>query len=330
MAHSAPTIDWKVRMATLITGGAGFIGSRLAARLLDLGDAVVIIDNFNDYYDPAIKRANVAALGSRVELIEGDVRDEACIAGLFKRYPIRRVAHMAAMAGVRYSTTQGRLYADVNTSGTVSLLDAARQHGVEIFVLGSTSSVYGHTTRVPFVEDDAADHPLAPYPASKRAAELFAYSYHQLFGLNVTALRFFNVYGPHGRPDMMPLKAIEAILNGTPIRTFAGGSLQRDWTYIDDIVDGVVAALERPLGYQLINLGFGAPITLNAFIEIYERLIGRPAIRIDTPAPSTEPLITYCDNSRARALLGFAPRVNIEEGLARTWAWYQERAAGRG
>src|SRR5688572_17698219 len=318
-------------MATLVTGGAGFIGSRLAARLLHLGEHVVIIDNFNDYYDPALKRANIRSLydlsgvssGQGLEVIQGDIRDEALIESLFADYPIDRVAHLAAMAGVRSSAEQGRLYADVNTGGTVTLLDAARKHEIAVFVLGSTSSVYGNTARIPFQEDDTADRPLAPYPASKRAAELFAYSYHQLFGLNVTAVRFFNVYGPHGRPDMMPLKTIEAILKGETIKLFDGGKLQRDWTYVDDIIDGVVAALERPLQYQILNLGFGAPIPLIDFIHIYEELIGRPAITEVVPSPLTEPRITYCDNSKALELLDFQPQVPIVEGLARTWSWYR-------
>lgn len=312
-------------MTTLITGGAGFIGSRLALRLLADGEPVVIIDNFNDYYDPAIKRSNIDALNGQAVVVEADIRDEAALEAIFAQHPIDRVAHLAAMANVRYSAERGRLYADVNTSASVSLLDMARKHNVSVFVLGSTSSVYGNTTQIPFVENDAANMPLAPYPASKRAAEIFAYSYHQLFDLNVNTVRFFNVYGPHGRPDMMPLRVIEAILQDKPITLFAEGNLRRDWTYIDDIVDGVVAALYRPMGYQIMNLGFGAPITLNQFIHIYEELIGKQAITVNVEAPPTEPLITYCDNSRAVELLGFTPQVSVREGLARTWAWYCER-----
>jgi UDP-glucuronate 4-epimerase len=312
-------------MATLVTGGAGFIGSQLAARLAQSDDQVVILDNLDSYYDPAIKRANLAPLLNKVVFIEGDIRDRKLVETIFAEHAITRVAHLAAMANVRYSAERGPLFADVNTNGSVLLMDVARKHNVSVFVLGSTSSVYGHTARVPFVEDDAADHPLAPYPASKRAAELFGYSYYQLFGLNVTAVRFFNVYGPHGRPDMMPLRVIDAILNEKPIERFDGGSLQRDWTYVDDIVDGVIAALERPLGYQIINLGCGAPITLNDFISVYEELIGKQAIMQDVPVPLTEPLITYCDNSRARQLLDFSPKVQIQDGLANTWAWYRER-----
>ena len=312
-------------MAVLITGGAGFIGSRLAAYLMSQGEQVIVFDNFNAYYDPGIKRQNVAALGDQVVIVEGDVRDRAAVDALFKTYPIRRVAHLAGMSNVRYSMDQGTLYSDVNTTGSVNMMDAARLNHVEGFVLASTSSVYGSTTRIPFVEDDAAATPLAPYPASKRAAEIFAHTYHHMYGLNVNVLRFFNVYGPNGRPDMMPIKVLKAIYYGTPIQVFSGGELKRDWTYIDDVVQGVTSALQRPMGYQIINMGFGAPITLNAFIHIYEQLIGKQAIIEDAPTPPSEPLITYCDNNRARALLGFAPSTPIEQGLANTWAWYQRQ-----
>jgi len=252
--------------------------------------------------------------------------DESLVQRLFQEHSIRRVVHLAAMAGVRYSATQGRLYADINTSASVSLMDAARQHDVEVFIQASTSSVYGNTQHIPFKEDDAPDFPLAPYPASKRAAELFAHSYNHLYGLNVTVLRFFNVYGPHGRPDMMPMKVINAILDGEVIKLYDAGRLERDWTYIDDTVAGVLAAVQRPLGYQIINLGYGAPIPLTKFIEIYEALIGQAARTENVPAPLTEPRITYCDNSRARELLDFDPQTSIADGLAQTWQWYKSRA----
>jgi UDP-glucuronate 4-epimerase len=318
-------------MAILITGGAGFIGSRLACRMVQEGQPVIVLDNFNDYYDPAIKRANIAsvqALGGQCIVLEGDIRDEAFVENLFRTNKIERVAHLAAMTNVRFSIEQGRQYSDVNVSGTIGLLDIARRYGVETFILGSTSSVYGNTSQIPFREDDAAIAPLAPYPASKRAAELFASTYHHLFGLNVTALRFFNVYGPHGRPDMMPMRVIDAILNEKPVQLFGGGVLKRDWTYIDDIVDGIVIASARPLGFKIINLGYGSPITLLEFIEIYEDLIGKKAIRVDVAAPTSEPFITYCDNTRARELLGFNPKTSIGEGLQHTWSWYRQRNLG--
>lgn len=311
-------------MTTLITGGAGFVGSRLAARLVSAGEQIVILDNFNDFYDLAIKRANVAALGKDVPVIEGDIRDTELVTKVFKEHNITRVAHLAGLANVRKSIEFGEQYADVNTTGAVNLMNIARKFPVSIFVQISTSSVYGQTTRIPFLEVDTPDKPLSPYPASKRAAELFAYTYYELHKLNVTVLRLFNVYGPNGRPDMMPLRTIEAILQDKTITVYDEGKLERDWTYVDDTVAGIATALERPLGYSIINLGYGSPISLNEFIRIYEELIGKKAIIEYAPAPASEPRITYCNNARARELLDFNPQVKINEGLARTWAWYQE------
>ncbi len=310
-------------MTTLITGGAGFIGSRLATQLLKDGQPIVILDNFNDFYDPAIKRANIAALGKDVCVVEGDIRDTALVTRLFDEHGITRIAHLAGLANVRKSIEFGDLYSDVNTTGTVNLMNIARKYDVSVFVQISTSSVYGQAKRIPFSEDDTPDKPLSPYPASKRAAELFAYTYYELHKLNVTVLRLFNVYGPNGRPDMMPLKTIDSILNDKVITVYDEGKLERDWTYVDDTVAGISAALERPLGYAIINLGYGSPISLNEFIHIYEDLIGKKALVEYAPAPASEPRITYCDNTRARELLGFNPQVKINEGLARTWAWYQ-------
>lgn len=313
-------------MATLITGGAGFIGSRLAAalRARNGSEPLILLDNFNDYYNPALKRANVAQFKDdpRVTVIEGDVRNAALVDQIVAQHQVRRIAHLAAMAGVRNSIEEAALYLEVNLMGSLHLMEAARKHGVEQFVQASTSSVYGTTQRIPFVEEDAADRPLAPYPASKRSAEVLGHSYHHLFGLNVTCLRFFNVYGPHGRPDMMPMKVIKALLADQPITLFEGGTLRRDWTYIDDIIAGVVAALERPLGYEVINLGCGAPLSMTDFVDIFEGLSGKRALRVDVPAPLSDPPITYCDNSRARRLLDFAPTVLVQDGLARTWNWY--------
>lgn len=318
-------------MTTLITGSSGFIGSRLAIRLLRQGHAVVGLDNLDPYYDLAVKQANTDAVaaasadsGTSFRFIQGDIRSEDDLARAFSAGDITRVVHLAAMSGVRYSAERAALYAEVNVIGGIRVLDAARRAGVSVVVQASTSNVYGETARLPFHEDDPAVTPLAPYPASKRAAELFAHSYHHLHGLNVNVLRFFNVYGPNGRPDMMPLRVIDAIVRDQPIPVFGDGGMLRDWTYIDDVLDGICAALERPLGFQIMNLGYGHPVALSEFIRIYERLIGRTARLQHVPTPATEPPVTFCDNSRARELLGFAPKVDIEEGLARTWAWYRD------
>jgi UDP-glucuronate 4-epimerase len=312
-------------MTVLITGGAGFIGSRLALALRKRGDELVVLDNFNDFYDPALKRANVAQFADdpNVTVIEGDIRDSALVERLVVDHGIERIAHLAALANVRKSIDQAALYYDVNVLGSLHLMEAARKHGIKVFIQASTSSVYGQTKRLPFVEDDTADRPLAPYPASKRAAEIMGHSYHHLWGLNVTCLRFFNVYGPQGRPDMMPFKVIKAVCEDQPITLFEGGKLKRDWTYIDDIVNGVIAALDRPLGYEVINLGCGQPISMVEFVDVIEELSGKTAIRVDVPTPPSDPPITFCDNTRARRLLDFAPAVPVLEGLTRTWEWYR-------
>ena len=313
-------------MTTLITGGAGFIGSHVAAALLKRGERVVVIDNFNDYYDPAIKRENARRLSedANFNLIEGDIRDASLVERIFADEGITRVAHLAAMAGVRASVRQAKLYMDVNLGGTLNLLEASKAAGVEQFVLASTSSVYGKTETLPFVETDLADRPLAAYPASKRSAEMLAHTYHNLVDMPVTALRFFNVYGPAGRPDMMPWKLMAATQTGEEMRLFNGGEIHRDWTYIADTVDGVLAALDTPLGYEVINLGCGAPISLNEFVAIIEEFAGRTINTVAVPTPLSDPPITFCDNSKARSLLGFAPKVDIREGLWRSWEWFRE------
>lgn len=312
-------------MSYLVTGGAGFIGSHVARKLAEQNQPVVVLDNFNDYYNPAIKRENARRLAELrgVTIVEGDVRDSALIDELFSRHAVRRVAHLAAMAGVRNSVDQVGLYMQVNTIGSMNLLEAARRYQVEQFVLASTSSVYGKTEILPFIETDTADRPLASYPASKRAAEILAHTYAHLHGLNVTALRFFNVYGPAGRPDMMPMKLMNAAVDGTAVKIFNHGDIYRDWTYIDDTVDGVLTALERPLGYEVINLGFGNPISLRDFIDIIEEYSGRHINTVDAPTPLTEPPITYCNNEKARSLLGFAPAVHVRDGLYHTWNWFK-------
>jgi UDP-glucuronate 4-epimerase len=309
----------------LVTGGAGFIGSHLVDALLARGERVVCLDNFNDYYSPAIKRDNVAAHLSNdgYVLVEGDVRDAELVAQVFEEHAIERVAHLAAMAGVRYSVERAPLYVEVNVQGTVNLLEAARKRGVANFVFASTSSIYGKTDEVPFREEQVADRPLAPYPASKKACEVMGYAYHNLFDLNFTALRFFTAYGPRVRPDMLCFMVMDRIVRGEEITLFNAGELHRDWTYIEDIVAGVVAALDRPLGYEVINLGRGEPVRVGDFVQIGEELVGKPA-RLSTPdAPPTEPPITYADVSKARRLLDYAPGTSIRDGLARTWAWYQ-------
>jgi len=237
------------------------------------------------------------------------------------------VIHLAAMAGVRYSIERAPLYVAVNVQGTVNLLEAARHHRVRNFVFASTSSVYGRSARVPFREDDPTDHPLAPYPATKKACEVMGHAYHNMFGLNFTAVRFFSVYGPRGRPDMMPYMVTERIFRDEEIVLFDGGQMHRDWTYIADIVSGVVAALDAALPYEIINLGRGEPVLMADFVRLVEEIVGRRARLVTPPAPPSEPPITYADVSRACRLLDYDPQTSVAEGMRRFVDWYRREVA---
>lgn len=323
-------------MATaLVTGAAGFIGSHTSAALLDRYDRVVGLDNLNDYYDPSRKLANVEAINQgrdsegRFIFVTGDIRDVDTVTSLFADHDFSVVVHLAAMAGVRVSIERPRLYYDVNVMGTLNLLNAARDHRVGNFVLASTSSVYGRTERSPFVESDCCDRPLSPYAASKRAAELQCFTYHHLFGLNVTALRFFTVYGPRGRPDMMAYKVLANIFDGADVPIYNNGEMYRDWTYIDDIVSGVVAAAERPVGYEIINLGRGEPVRLGDFVGIIEELAGRKANLTPAPMLDADVPYTFADTSKCRRLLDYEPKTSVKEGVTRLWTWYQDEVLSR-
>lgn len=312
----------------LVTGAAGFIGSHTAQGLLERGDRVVGLDNLNDYYDPARKRANLAELAAvpgaseRFTFVQGDIRDRKLLDELFAKHQFTAVAHLAAMAGVRVSVDDPWLYCDVNLTGTLNLLDASSRHGKPNFVLASTSSAYGNTQKMPFVETDAADRPLAPYPASKRAAELLGHSYHHIQGLDFTALRFFTVYGPRGRPDMLAYKLLEAMRTGQPMPLYNGGQMHRDWTFVSDIVQGVVAATDRRLGYEVINIGRGEPVLLADFVRSLEQLAGRQAPVTTEPMMKADVSYTYADIGKARRLLGYEPRVSVTEGVQRFFDWY--------
>ena len=313
-------------MKVLVTGAAGFIGSHIAERLLARGDQVVGLDNFAPNYSRARKAANLAGCGDhpKFEFLEADIRDADRMRTLFGHHQFDRVVHLAAMGNVRYSIEHAQEYAAVNIAGTVNLLEAARLTGTRDFIYASTSSVYGNAEVIPFVETTPAVRPLAPYPATKIACELMAHTYHVAFGMKCTGLRFFNVYGPRGRPDMMPFVFTERIAAGQPIRVFAGGRPQRDWTYIDDIAGGVLAAIDASFDYEIINLGRGQPIGLTRFIEIIEQLVGRKAIIEHAPLPPTEPMITYANVDKAARLLNYHPQISIEEGLARFHAWHTQ------
>ena len=312
-------------MNILITGAAGFIGSHVVEALLSRGETVAGLDNFNDYYSPARKRANIASSVSnpRFTLHEADVRNtegmkRICIEGKFDV-----VIHLAAMAGVRYSIERGPLYADVNVHGTVNMLEAARKAGVPHFVFASTSSVYGRTGKLPFREDDPLGHPLAPYPATKIAGEVMGHAYYNMFNLSFIALRFFSVYGPRGRPDMMPYHITDCVVHEQMLTLYEAGNMYRDWTYVDDIVSGILAAADRPAGYQVMNLGRGEPVRMAEFVQLVEKLVGKRAWMSTPPAPASEPPITYADLGKARDHLGYSPTVSVDEGMRRFWDWYQ-------
>lgn len=318
-------------MRYLVTGGAGFIGSHLADTLLARGDQVICVDNFNDYYSPERKRRNVAAALAQpgYTLVEGDFREPAAMEQLFATYRPERVAHLGAMAGPRPSVERPLLYEEVNVRGTVNLLDLARRYDVQGFVLASTSSVYG-AAPTPWSEDLATDRPLSPYAATKKAAEVLAYTFHYLYQMPTRVVRFFTVYGPRGRPDMTPYVFVDAMVKHKPITLFNGGvGVHRDWTYVDDIVAGVIAALDSDIPFDIFNLGNSSPVQLRDFITLLEQVTDLEAIVESKPLPAADPPITYANVEKARQKLGFAPQTSMQHGLEQFWAWYQAEVIGR-
>ncbi len=314
-------------MPVLVTGGAGFIGSHTVATLLARGDSVVALDNFNNYYSPERKRRNVAPFlgNSNFKLIVGDIRDQALVEQLFATEDIRRVVHLAAMAGPRPSVQNPQLYEEVNVKGTLNLLEASVRRDVEHFVYASSSSVYGGDAPVPYREDARTDHPLSPYAATKKMSEVLLYTYHYLYKLPVTALRFFTVYGPRGRPDMAVYLFTDWIARGAPVRLFGDGSQGRDYTYVTDTVSGIVAALDRPSTYRIYNLGNSNPQSNAHLIELIENELGKKAVIERLEYPSSDPPLTCADISRARAELGYNPQTPLQEGVRRFIAWYRQQ-----
>ena len=330
----------------LVTGAAGFIGSHTVQALVARGDRVVGVDNLNDYYDPARKRANLdevrqalsqSGSGGAFTFIHGDIRNRQTVEELFSSREFDGIVHLAAMAGVRVSIENPHLYCDVNINGTLNLLDAAvgrigrrgRRDTLPTFVFASTSSVYGNTEAIPFRESDPCDRPLAPYAASKKAGELLGYSYHHVYGLPFTALRFFTVYGPRGRPDMMAYKVLDNIFFGQAVPLYNSGNMHRDWTFVSDIVHGVVSAVDRPFGYEILNLGRGEPVPLAEFVRVIEECVGQKANVVSAPMPEADIVSTCADISRAQELLGYAPQIPVREGISLFWGWYQKHVLRR-
>ncbi|OFV83374.1 MAG: epimerase [Acidobacteria bacterium RBG_13_68_16] len=310
----------------LVTGGAGFIGSHLTARLVARGDDVVCLDDFNDYYDPAFKRENVEPFrGSpRWRLVEGDIRNAALVEETYRTFGIEATVHLAARAGVRPSIRHPRLYEEVNGVGTLNVLEAARRSGARTFVFGSSSSVYGTNSKVPFSEDDPIARPVSPYAATKRANELMAYTYYHLYGLSVTCLRFFTVYGPRQRPEMAIYHFTEKLARGEAVPRYGDGSSARDYTYIDDIVEGIQVALDLAAPFEIVNLGGSRTTTLQHLIELIAAAVGtEPRIDELPPQPGDVP-ITFADVSKAKKLWGWEPHVLIEDGIRRFVDWFKQ------
>jgi UDP-glucuronate 4-epimerase len=315
-------------MTILVTGAAGFIGAHVCRALLDRGDAVVGLDNYNDYYDPQIKRDRVAALCPDADIRVLDLVDRDGLAALFDEVPPTRVVHLAAQAGVRYSLTHPHAYVDSNLVGFVNLLELCRHRGVQHLAYASSSSVYGDSATPPFSEDQRIDQPRSLYAATKAANELMAHTYAHLYGLHATGLRFFTVYGPWGRPDMAPLLFSRAVLAGRPIDVFNHGRMRRDFTFIADIVAGVLGALDHPPSdeppHRVFNLGNHTPVELERFIAVIEQAAGRPAQKVYRPMQPGDMLETMADTARAKAAFGFEPATAIEAGLPQVVAWCRD------
>lgn len=312
-------------MKTLVTGAAGFIGSHLCERLLTEGWVVVGVDNFDDFYDPQIKRRNIELClrNKNFQLIEADIRDSAAMDNAVGD-GIDIIVHLAARAGVRPSIEKPLLYADVNINGTATLLEVAGKNKVGKFVFGSSSSVYGNNKKVPFSEDDNVDFPISPYAATKKAGELICHTYHHLYGISITCLRFFTVYGPRQRPDLAIHKFVKLIEQNKPIPIFGDGTMMRDFTYIDDIIDGVVAAMQKCDGFNIYNLGESRPIKVNDLVVQIEGALGKKAKKEYLPPQPGDVERTYADVTKAIEELGYKPKTTIERGLAEFVKWLRQ------
>lgn len=309
-------------MNYLVTGGAGFIGYHLVLRLLREGHRVSVVDSVNDYYDPAVKEARLKRLPDSVAVHRIDITDRDALEAVISAGSYDAIAHLAAQAGVRYSLEQPEVYIQANYVGTFQVLDLAKKYHIKKVVLASTSSVYGTSTALPFVENDLAPEPMSIYAATKRATELLAATYSHLYKMDIICLRFFTVYGPWGRPDMALFMFTDKILKGLPIEVFNNGKMRRDFTYVDDIVSGFLLALEKGTGYEIFNLGNGSPVELMDFINVIEKELGRTAIVHFKPLQPGDVPETAADISKAIRLLGYQPRTAIETGVKNFVQWY--------
>lgn len=313
----------------VVTGGAGFIGSHVAQALVHRGDNVYVIDNMNDFYDPILKYNNIKSIYNSLSTTSGtfaffefDINDIVSMEHFFAIHTIDVICHLAARAGVQPSIIDPILYVTANVTGTVAVLEMAKKYHVPHIILASSSSVYGDSTPMPFSEDYPVNYPCSPYAANKRAIELLGATYYHLYSISCTCLRFFTVYGPRGRIDMSPFKFLHAICTNTPINLCGDGSIIRDYTYIDDIVDGVIRAIDKPLGFEIINLGRGEPITLQSFIEIIEKITSKKAIIKQIPYYIGDVIVTHADISKAKNLLGYMPNTSVCDGMFKMYEWY--------
>jgi len=314
-------------MKVLITGAAGFIGSHLSERLLNDGLIVVGVDNFDDFYDPQIKRRNLKGClkNKNFQLVEADIRDSTAMDKTVSS-SVEIIVHLAAKAGVRPSIEKPLLYADVNINGTMVLLEAAKKNKVNKFIFGSSSSVYGNNKKVPFSEEDNVDFPISPYAATKKACELICHTYHHLYGISITSLRFFTVYGPRQRPDLSIHKFAKLIEQGSPIPVYGDGSMMRDFTYIDDIIDGTVAAMNKCTGFNLYNLGESRPISVNNLIVEIEKALGKKTVKKYLPPQPGDVERTFADVTKAVNELGYKPNTTIQTGLAKFVQWLRQKS----
>lgn len=312
-------------MKILLTGGAGFIGSNLAEQLLAIEHQVLCIDNLDHFYDVEIKKLNIAKALTHPNYTfqKGDIRDKELVEECFINFQPELVIHLAARAGVRPSIQQPALYYSVNIDGTLNLLEAMKNHGVKKMLFASSSSVYGNNKKVPFAETDNVDHPISPYAATKKSGELLCYNYHHLYGLDIFCMRFFSVYGPRQRPEMAISAFTRKILAGTPIQMFGDGSSERDYTYVDDIVQGMLLSMEKLKGYEVLNLGESNTISLANLILTIEKALDKKAIIDELPPQPGDVQITYADISKAKKLIGYQPQTTIQEGVNKYIAWYQ-------
>lgn len=309
----------------LVTGGAGFIASHLCEALLAQGDELVVIDDFNDFYDPSIKESNIAGFRDHVTLVRGDIRDAELVNTLFDEHRFEMVFHFAARAGVRPSIADPKLYFTTNIDGTFNLLDACRQYGTQRFIFASSSSVYGINKKVPFSESDPIERTISPYAATKIAGEQICSNYAYLFGIHCACLRFFTVYGPRQRPDLAISKFTRAIRDGKPIDRYGDGSTARDYTYVDDIIQGVLAAARHTenSSFEIFNLGGSATTTLNELILLISKTVGREALIRQMPEQPGDVPRTYADVSKAHRLLGYEPRTPVALGLQKYADWLE-------